>query len=81
MADLMAALPEIAVARGSACSTGGEEISHVMAAMRMEFFAHECLRVSFGRPTTQADAEALLASVAETAAAIRDQAGFSAQKK
>lgn len=81
MGDLLSALPEIAVSRGSACGGHAGKVSHVMAAMRMEFFAHECLRISFGRPTTPGDVEALTSLLIETATNIRDYTGFSAQNR
>lgn len=77
MGDLMAALPDIAVSRGAACGSGGGKVSHVLAAMRMEFFAHECLRVSFGRMIADDNAGILETAIIEVAHAIR---GSSAQK-
>lgn len=84
MADLLQLVPDIAVARGSACSTEKNDVSHVLAAMRMEFFAHECLRVSLGRMTTRGDVEALTALLIDGATQLRARSSyqpFSAQKK
>jgi cysteine desulfurase len=76
MGDLIAALPEIAVSRGSACGSAKDQVSHVLAAMRMEFFAHECLRVSFGRTSDDDAADQIADLIVPVAQALR-----AAQKK
>lgn len=76
MGDLMTAMEDVAFSRGSACGSAKDQVSHVLAAMRMEFFAHECLRVSFGRMTTDEEAGEMTTRLIETAQALRD-----AQKK
>lgn len=76
MGDLIAALPEIAVSRGSACGSAKDQVSHVLAAMRMEFFAHECLRVSFGRTSNDDAADQLADLIIPVAQSLR-----AAQKK
>ncbi|MDS4030192.1 MAG: IscS subfamily cysteine desulfurase [Candidatus Contendobacter sp.] len=50
---LLTALPEIAVATGSACTSAGHEPSHVLRAMgRDDFQARGAIRFSLGRFTT-----------------------------
>lgn len=61
--------PNLALSAGSACSSGVPEPSHVLLAMLGDpAAASECVRISFGRPTTEGDiaaaAEALRHSVA-----------------
>jgi cysteine desulfurase len=55
---LMQALPEVAISAGSACHAKGTEPSYVLRALGM---SHEqascCVRISFGRFTTQAEVE------------------------
>ncbi|MCC7528490.1 MAG: cysteine desulfurase, partial [Candidatus Melainabacteria bacterium] len=51
---LIMALPDLAFGTGAACSSGGAKLSHVVRAMTgSEQAARECLRLSFGRFTTQ----------------------------
>ena len=70
--DLIAIMPEFALSRGSACSSEDiTKVSHVLAAMRMEFFAHECLRISFGRMTTEEDVELLAGTLVNMAMQIK----------
>lgn len=55
-------LAGIAVSAGSACSSGKVEASHVLRAMGVdEAAAREAVRISFGRATTDADIDAVLA--------------------
>jgi cysteine desulfurase len=55
-----------AVSTGSACTTGKEEPSHVLAAMHFKpAEAHRVLRFSSGWETTEADWDALVKGVAK----------------
>lgn len=48
--------PDLAVSAGSACSGGTPEPSHVLMSMLGDSAAaSECVRISFGRPTTEAE--------------------------
>lgn len=50
--------PEIAAARGSACSSGNADYSHVLKAIGLDrLTARECLRFSIGRFTTKEQIE------------------------
>jgi cysteine desulfurase len=67
---VIANAPDLAVSAGSACSSGTPEPSHVLMAMLGDAVAaSECVRISFGRPTTEAEvhsaAEMLHKSVAQ----------------
>ena len=54
----------IAVSSGSACTSGSTETSHVLTAMGVdEETARGAIRVSVGRDNTEADVDALLASL------------------
>ncbi|GAA4190732.1 cysteine desulfurase family protein [Microbacterium oryzae] len=56
----------ISVSTGSACQAGVSEPSHVVLAMgRTEAEARQVLRISLGRTTTDADADALVAALPE----------------
>ena len=56
----------IAVSTGSACQAGVPEPSHVVMAMGFdERVARQVLRITLGRTTTDADADALLAALPE----------------
>jgi len=65
VARIMALMPEVAVSAGAAChGSGSPVISHVLAAMGVpEAYAHGTLRLSLGRPTTDADVAAGLAEI------------------
>jgi cysteine desulfurase len=63
-----------AVASGSACTASTLAPSHVLAAMGA--LTHGNVRVSLARDTTEADADALLAALAEVVPAIRQEAGL-----
>jgi cysteine desulfurase len=55
-------LSGISVSAGSACSSGSLKPSHVLLAMGWsEPEARETIRISFGRQTSEADVDALLA--------------------
>ncbi len=62
--SLRAALPELAVSSGSACSSATAEPSYVLRALgRDDELANASLRFSFGRTTTVADIETAAAAV------------------
>lgn len=76
--SLMAAVPEIAVSSGSACSSEDSDSSHVLSALGLSREqAHSSLRFGLGRMTTEADvteaAEKIVAAVGE----LRRQSGSS----
>jgi len=55
---VMANAPEVAMSTGSACNSADPEPSHVLRAMGMgPEAASECLRISFGLPTTGDEVE------------------------
>lgn len=61
---LMQALPEIAIAMGSACHANSITPSHVLRAMGLSAEAANCsLRFSFGRFTTMAEIDSALAQL------------------
>jgi len=67
-ADIMAAMPNIAVSAGAACHGGGAVVSHVLAAMGVRpEVALGTLRISLGRMTTpdevDAGADAIISAV------------------
>ena len=54
----MAGLPDLAVSLGSACHTGQEAVSPVLAAMGVPLgLARGAVRFSVGAPTTRADVD------------------------
>lgn len=62
----------VQIATGSACTSAAVEPSHVLLAMGLgREEAGECVRVSFGRPSTEADAEAAALDIAAAAGFIR----------
>jgi cysteine desulfurase len=61
-----------AVSAGSACSSGSMKPSHVLAAMGWnESSSREVIRISFGRTTTDADIDAMIAAWRDLARATR----------
>ncbi|HEX8486330.1 MAG TPA: aminotransferase class V-fold PLP-dependent enzyme [Sphingomonas sp.] len=61
-----------AVSAGSACASGSLKPSHVLAAMGWDETAgREVVRVSFGRPTTEAEVAAFIAAWRDVARATR----------
>jgi cysteine desulfurase len=62
--SLLYALPELAVASGSACATTSAEPSYVLRALgRSDRLAQSSLRLSLGRYTTGADVDLALRSI------------------
>lgn len=62
----------VQIATGSACTSAAVGPSHVLLAMGLgREEAGECVRVSFGRPSTVADAEAAALDIAAAAGFIR----------
>ncbi|KQM65958.1 aminotransferase [Sphingomonas sp. Leaf17] len=61
-----------AVSAGSACSSGSMKPSHVLAAMGWSDAAsREVIRISFGRMTTEADVDAVIAAWRDMARKVR----------
>ncbi len=57
-AELVKAMPELAISRGSACSTGSSRPSHVLTALgHADADAYATLRISMGVSTTDADVD------------------------
>ena len=73
MAEMVLAnVRRVQIATGSACTSAAVEPSHVLLAMGLgREEAGECVRVSFGRPSTEEDAEAAAADIAAAAGFIR----------
>ncbi|MEO0437629.1 MAG: IscS subfamily cysteine desulfurase [Pseudomonadota bacterium] len=69
---LMLALPEFALSTGSACTSESLEPSYVLRALGMpDALAHSSLRVSFGRFSTEADADLFSERLHEVVARLR----------
>ena len=72
---LLLALKDIAVSSGSACSSATVEPSHVLRGMGVEDrLAHSSLRITFGRFTTEQEADFAADRVLETLGRLRDSA-------
>jgi cysteine desulfurase len=70
---LLTALPEIAVATGSACASAGNEPSHVLRAMgRDAFQARGAVRFSLGRFTTAEEIDHAIAAVGAAVNRLRE---------
>ncbi len=70
--QIMTALPDIALASGSACVSGTRDPSHVLKAMGLsDADAHASLRFSLGRFTTEADIQECIAQVAAVVNRLR----------
>ncbi len=68
-------LAGIAVSVGSACTTGSDEVSHVLAAMGYpEEEARGALRITVGRTTTDDDVDEALRVIPRTIEAVREGA-------
>ncbi|MEM6545481.1 MAG: IscS subfamily cysteine desulfurase [Pseudomonadota bacterium] len=71
---LMLALPEFALSTGSACTSESLEPSYVLRALGMpDALAHSSLRISFGRFSTEADADLFSERLHEVVARLRDE--------
>jgi len=79
LATLMAALNDIALSSGSACTSGTPEPSYVLQALGVsEEIANTPLRFGLGRYTTEEEIEFCLARVVETVKRLREMAGTAA---
>jgi cysteine desulfurase len=54
----------VMVSAGSACHSKDARLSHVLTAMGLRDADGGCLRLSFGRTTTEADVDAALEAIA-----------------
>jgi cysteine desulfurase len=70
-ADLLGALPNIAVSAGSACASLTSKSSHVLRAMGLEDGASAAIRFSLGRFTTSDEIELAAALVVHAATELR----------
>lgn len=67
-------LEGIAASSGSACASGSTEPSHVLLALGIPYeLAHGSLRLSFGKYNTDADADAIVQTVAKVVNDLRKQ--------
>jgi len=65
-------LDGVMISSGAACSSGKVKLSHVLKAMGVaDDLARSALRVSFGWNSTQADVDAVIASLAKLAQRVR----------
>lgn len=70
---LIANLPSVCVAEGSACTSGALEPSHVLVAMGLSRDEADCsIRVSFGRQNTMSHVETAAEMIAQAAKRILD---------
>lgn len=69
---VMASMPDIEVSTGSACQAAVPMVSHVLLAMGLTWTeASECLRISVGRPTTEADIDHAAESIVRSVERVR----------
>ncbi|MDA0239667.1 MAG: IscS subfamily cysteine desulfurase [Proteobacteria bacterium] len=74
--SLMAAVPEIAVSSGSACSSEDSDSSHVLSALGLtREQAHSSLRFGIGRFTTEEEIETASARIIDAVKKLRRQSG------
>lgn len=74
--SLMAAVPEIAVSSGSACSSEDSDSSHVLSALGMtREEAHSSLRFGIGRFTTEEEIEIASTRIVDAVKELRRQSG------
>lgn len=70
---VMASMPEVCVSAGSACNSAVPSPSHVLLAMGMSGReASESLRISLGRPTTQAEIDIAASSIVAAVSRVRE---------
>lgn len=71
--SLMMSLKDLAVSSGSACTSATLEPSYVLRAIgRPDELAHSSIRFSFGRYTTEADIDAVLAQIHDAVVKLRE---------
>lgn len=71
--SLLMGLKEVAVSSGSACTSASLEPSYVLRAMGLEDeLAHSSLRITIGRPTTQAEVDAVADMIRREVARLRE---------
>lgn len=71
---LMRALGDVAISTGSACTSASVEPSYVLRALGLDdASAGACIRVGFGRFTTEAEVDAAAVSIAAAVAAQRGE--------
>lgn len=69
---VIANAPGLGVSAGSACSSGTPEPSHVLMAMLDDpVAASECVRISFGRPTTEAEIQSAAEMLRDSVTHVR----------
>ena len=79
LATLMAALNDIALSSGSACTSGTPEPSYVLQALGVsEEVANTPLRFGLGRFTTEEEIDYCLGRVVETVKRLREMGGTAA---
>lgn len=72
--ELLAAVPELAMSTGSACSSAAVEPSYVLAALGLsEADARATVRIAFGRPTAEEEALRAADRIASAVRALRGQ--------
>ncbi len=70
--SVMAVVPEVAMSAGSACQSAVPTPSHVLIAMGLSHQeAAESVRISLGRPTTQAEVDEAVDLIADAVAKVR----------
>ena len=70
---LIAQLPNIAMAMGSACTSALPEPSHVLKAMGREKYANSSIRFSLGKYTTKEEIEAVISQLSEVVRKMRSE--------
>jgi len=71
--SLLMGLKEVAVSSGSACTSASLEPSYVLRAMGLDDeLAHSSLRITIGRPTTQAEVDAVADMIRREVARLRE---------
>ncbi len=70
---LIAQLPNIAMAMGSACTSALPEPSHVLKAMGREQYANSSIRFSLGKYTTKEEIETVISQLSEVVRKMRSE--------